>query len=76
MFYLLLDTDGFLCLWGQRFDPAGRLEGKPVPVRHFHGAEWASLSTSFGNAVSPEGFLYATLKSRGNIWGLTAAPGK
>ena len=69
--YLLLDTDGFRCLWGQRIDPSGRLDGTPVPVRHFHGAEWAALSTSFGNAVSPEGLLYATMKSRANIWSLT-----
>ncbi|MCA1651495.1 MAG: hypothetical protein LC753_14875, partial [Acidobacteria bacterium] len=74
MVYLLLDTDGFRCLWGQRLDAAGRLEGKPVPVRHFHGADWAALSTSFGNAVSPDGFMYSTMKSRGNIWSLARRP--
>ncbi|HJR58272.1 MAG TPA: protein kinase [Vicinamibacterales bacterium] len=74
MVYLLLDTDGFRCLWGQQLDVAGRLDGTPVPVRHFHGADWAALSTSFGNAVSPDGFLYATMKSRGNIWSLTRPP--
>ena len=70
MVYLLLDTDGFRCLWGQRLDAAGRLDGTPVPVRHFHGVDWVSLSTSFGNAVSPDGFLYSTMRSRGNIWSL------
>jgi serine/threonine protein kinase/Tol biopolymer transport system component len=69
--YLLLDTDGFRCLWGQRLAASGHLEGTPVPVRHFHGAEWAALSTSFGNAVSPEGLLYGTMKGRANIWSLT-----
>ena len=68
--YLLLDTDGFRCLWGQRFDPKGRLEGTPFPARHFHGADWAALSTSFGIAFTPEGFLYSTMRSRGNIWSL------
>jgi hypothetical protein len=75
--YLLLDTDGFRCLWGQRFDPKGRLEGTPVPIRHFHGADWAAaLSTSFGIAVTREGFLYSTMRSRGNIWTLTPAPSR
>jgi eukaryotic-like serine/threonine-protein kinase len=74
MVYLLLDTDGFRCLWGQRVDASGRLDGKPVPVRHFHGADWAALSTSFGNAVSPDGFLYGTIRNRGNIWSLTRRP--
>lgn len=68
--YLVLDTDGFRCLWGQRIDPAGALDGKPFPVRHFHGADWAGLSTSFGNPISPDGFLYATMRTRGNIWTL------
>jgi hypothetical protein len=68
--YLLLDTDGFRCLWGQRLDAVGRLEGTPVPVRHFHGADWATMSTSFGNAVSADGFLYSILRTRGNIWSL------
>ncbi len=68
--YLLLDTDGFRCLWGQRIDAAGRLEGTPVPVRHFHGADWAALSTSFGNTITPDGFLYATMRRRGNVWSL------
>jgi eukaryotic-like serine/threonine-protein kinase len=68
--YLLLDTDGFRCLWGQRIDAAGRLDGKPTPIRHFHGADWAALSTSFGNSVTADGFMYSTIKSRGNIWSL------
>jgi hypothetical protein len=74
MIYLLLDTDGFRCLWGQRLDAAGRLDGTPVPVRHFHGADWASLSTSYGNPVSPDGFLYSTMRRRGNIWSLVRQP--
>ena len=68
--YLLLDTDGFRCLWGQRLDPAGQLEGTPAPVRHFHGSDWAALSTSFGNTITADGFLYSTIRRRGNIWSL------
>jgi hypothetical protein len=68
--YLLLDTDGFRCLWGQRIDASGRLDGKPYAVRHFHGVDWAALSTSFGNPITADGFMYSTMKSRGNVWSL------
>jgi Tol biopolymer transport system component len=70
MVYLLLDTDGFRCLWGQRLGPDGKLAGGPTPVRHFHTTGTAAMSTSFDNAVSPGGFLYGTLRTSGNIWSL------
>ena len=68
--YLLLDTDGFRCLWGRRLDANGHPLGPVTASRHFHGADWTQLSTSFGNAISSRGFLYSTIKSRGNIWSL------
>jgi Tol biopolymer transport system component len=68
--YLLLDTDGFRCLWGRRLDANGQAVGPVTAIRHFHGADWTQLSTSFGNAISSRGFLYSTIKSRGNIWSL------
>jgi hypothetical protein len=74
MVYLLLDSDGFRCLWGRQLDGEGRPVGPVTAVRHFHGAEWAALSTSFGNAITSQGFLYATIKSRGNIWSLSRPP--
>ena len=65
--YLLLDTDGFRCLWGQRVDPAsGRLVGTPFIVRHFH--ELDGVSTSLGNAITADGFTYESLISRANLW--------
>jgi hypothetical protein len=67
--YLLLDTDGFRCLWAQRIDPAGTPVGKPVPVRHFHSTN--GMSTSFGNAISAEGFLYEAAEESANLWRLT-----
>jgi Tol biopolymer transport system component len=72
--YLVFDTDGFRCLWGQRLTASGGLDGVPVPVRHFHGSDWTQLSTSFGNTITRDGFLYATIRRRGNIWSLVRRP--
>jgi hypothetical protein len=70
--YLLLDTDGFRCLWGQRVDPAmGTLVGKPFVARHFHAAN--GVSTSFGNAINASGFLYEASDSTSNLWNLSAS---
>ncbi|HET9012244.1 MAG TPA: hypothetical protein VFN38_10555, partial [Gemmatimonadaceae bacterium] len=71
--YLLLDTDGFRCLWAQRVDASGRLEGKPYAARHFHGANESSFGTSFGNAITADGFVLDGTRRMGNIW-LLAAP--
>jgi hypothetical protein len=70
MVYLLLDTDGFRCVWGQRVDGrTGRLLGTPVAVRHFHDVG-RDVSTTFGNAVAADGFYFARSEARGNIWRL------
>ncbi len=71
--YLLLDTDGARCLWGQKVDPAtGRLQGKPYVVRHFHDLP-NGLGTSLGNAVTAEGFLFEMISLRSSLWRLTPA---
>jgi eukaryotic-like serine/threonine-protein kinase len=65
--YLLLDADGFRCVWGQRVDPAtGALIGKPAVVRHFHRVN--GMSTSFGNAVTQRGFLFEAADATSNLW--------
>jgi Tol biopolymer transport system component len=70
--YLLLDTDGFRCLWGQRIDTAsGRLIGAPFAARHFHDINEAA-STSFGNPITSDGFVFETMKRTGNLWKLTS----
>ena len=70
--YLLLDTDGFRCLWGQRVDPrTGALLGGPFAVRHFHKTVTHEFSTSFGNAISADGFLYGGGNLKANLWRLT-----
>ena len=70
--YLLLDTDGFRCLWGQRIDPkTGGLVDKPFAVRHFHHTVTQEFSTSFGNAIGTAGFLYGGGNLKANLWRLT-----
>jgi Tol biopolymer transport system component len=68
--YLLLDADGFRCLWGQRVDPTtGVLIGTPFVVRHFHRE--SGLSTTFGNAIAAGGFFYEAAVQTANLWKLT-----
>jgi serine/threonine protein kinase/Tol biopolymer transport system component len=70
--YLLLDTDGFRCLWAQRIDPAtGTLTGKPFAVRHFHSTN--GMSTGFGNTFTADGFLYEAAEESANLWRLARA---
>ena len=71
--YLLLDTDGFRCLWGQRIDESGRPVGRPYAVRHFHQAG-GGFSTSLGNAITVDGFLCEGASRTANIWRLRATP--
>ncbi len=66
--YLLLDTDGFRDLWGQKVDASSRVTGKPFVVRHLHHT--TGVSTSFGNAITSQGFLYESTRVTGNLWRL------
>jgi Tol biopolymer transport system component len=69
--YLLLDTDGFRCLWGQRIDPnTGRPVGKPYAVRHFHSTVAQEFSTAYGNAITSDSFLYGGGVLKANLWRL------
>jgi eukaryotic-like serine/threonine-protein kinase len=75
--YLLLDTDGFRCVYAQRIDTAsGALQGTPYAVLHFHGNQTVAtgVSTSLGNAVSAAGFVYEAISMRSDIWTLTVPP--
>jgi Tol biopolymer transport system component len=72
--YMLLDVDGFRCLWGQRVDPAaGRPVGTPFVVRHFHRPQEEQFSTSYGNPFTVDGFLYGGRRLRANLWRLIPA---
>jgi hypothetical protein len=72
--YLLEDTDGFRCVWAQRIDASsGALVARPYAVRHLHGNQVATaggVSTSFGNPVSTDGFVYETMNVSSDIWKL------
>ena len=72
--YLLLDADGYRDLWGQKIDGASRPIGKPFVVRHLHHSN--GVSTSFGNAITAQGFLYESTRVTSNLWRLEAASGK
>jgi DNA-binding winged helix-turn-helix (wHTH) protein/Tol biopolymer transport system component len=67
--YLLLETDGFRCVWGQRVHPSsGELIGAVFPVRHFHRTMMWGVSTGFGNAVAEGNLLYEYSSRTGNVW--------
>jgi Tol biopolymer transport system component len=69
LIYLLLELDGFRCLYAQRFDPAkGVLEGEPFPVHHFHDPRSQWGSTPWGSAIAGRMFVYDHRESSGSIW--------
>jgi hypothetical protein len=72
--YLLLDTDGFRCLWAQRIDAKGSLDGVPYVARHFHEKNnlGQDISTSFGNPITTDGFLFSDVEITGDVWRLVA----
>jgi len=69
--YLLLDVDGYRCLWAQRVDESGRLLDKPYAARHFHDERGNTMGTTLGNAISPLGFLYERATVIGSLWRFT-----
>jgi hypothetical protein len=67
--YLLLERDGFRCLYAMRLDPGtGQRRGDPFPVAHFHDATRHWGSTGLGSAVARGIFLADLYETTGNIW--------
>jgi Tol biopolymer transport system component len=67
--YLLLERDGFRCLYALRLDPAtGRPSGEPFLVHHFHEASRTWGSTGFGSATVTGMFLADLYETTGNVW--------
>jgi Tol biopolymer transport system component len=69
LLYLLLERDGFRCLYAIRIDPkTGGRVGEPFVVAHFHhgGREWGS--TGFSSAVVNGLFLFNQVGLTGNLW--------
>jgi len=66
---MLLERDGFRCLYALRIDPtAGRPIGEPFPVYHFHHAFQQWGSTGLGSAVVNGLFLSYLFEFSGNVW--------
>jgi hypothetical protein len=69
LLYVLLERDGFRCLYAVQVDLAsGAFRGDPFPVHHFHDAHLRSGSTGFGSAVVQGLFLSNHQVLSGNIW--------
>jgi eukaryotic-like serine/threonine-protein kinase len=67
--YVLLEPDGFRCLYGLRLDPeTGRPEGMPFLVHHFHDASRRWGSTGFGSAAVTGMFVADLFETTGNLW--------
>ena len=69
--YVLLERDGFRCLYGIRLHPATGLPsgaGEPFPVAHFHDATRQWGSTGMGSAVARGVFLADLFETTGNVW--------
>ena len=70
--YLLLDSDGFRCLWAQRLNAAKQPAGPPFAVLHSHGAAHAFISTGWGQSIAGGKFVFNQTETTGNIWTTTA----
>ena len=74
LLYLLLERDGFRCLYAMRLDPAtGRSNGEPFPVAHVHEATRRWGSTGYGSAVARGIFIANLFETTGNLWMTTLA---
>jgi hypothetical protein len=69
LLYVLLEVDGFRCLYAIRIDPAtGRATGAPMDVHHLHDAHLVWGSTGFGNAIVDGLFYLNQSEDAANIW--------
>lgn len=69
LLYLLLDRDGFRCLYAQRINSeSGKPQGQPFAVQHFHSPRWDYVSTPFSNGIIRSGFVFNVPDTTGGIW--------
>ncbi|HUQ89166.1 MAG TPA: protein kinase [Vicinamibacterales bacterium] len=67
--YLLLNRDGYRDLYGLRLDPTrGVALGDPFVVQHFHDARRQWGSTTYGNAVVKNAFVFHQRETASTIW--------
>jgi hypothetical protein len=77
LLYLLLESDGFRCLYAMRIDPAtGRSRGEPFPVGHIHEASRRWGTTGYGSSVARGIFVANLFETTGNLWMTTLETGR
>jgi Tol biopolymer transport system component len=74
LLYVLLERDGFRCLYAMKIDPGtGRPLGEPFVVTHFHDASRRWGSTGLSSAVASNLFVANLTEEKSNIWMTSAA---
>ena len=69
LLYVLLERDGFRCLYAIKLDPGtGRPRSDPYLVAHFHDQARQWGTTGFGSAVASGLFVASLFETTGNIW--------
>ena len=69
LLYLLLETDGFRCLYGLRLDPkTGQPRETPFLIAHFHDAARSWGGTGLGSAAVKGLFVADLFETTSNIW--------
>jgi serine/threonine protein kinase len=70
--YFQSDRDGFTCLWKLAIDPMkGRTIGDPVPLLHFHRANFPLRELSrvaFDLRVAKDKLVFNVVSHTGNLW--------
>jgi serine/threonine protein kinase/Tol biopolymer transport system component len=75
LLYLLLERDGFRCLYSLKLDPAtGQPRSEPSVVTHFHDEARRWGTTGLGSAVAANRFVASLYETTGNIWMTTIGP--
>jgi len=74
LLYMLLERDGFFCLWAQRLTPATKKPvGGPVGVHHFHDVRRSRFAYGLGTTIAAGRFFFSEDRLTGNVW-LTGLP--
>ena len=74
LLYVLLERDGFRCLYALKIEPTGRPSGDPFIVAHFHDASRRWGSTGLGSAVASNLFVATLHETTSNIWMTSLVP--
>jgi hypothetical protein len=77
LLYVLLERDGFRCLYALALDPkTGHPRSEPRVVAHFHDAARSWGTTGHGSAVTSDLFVASLFETTSNIWMTTLAPAR